>query len=238
MTEKSWKKRTAIAGIAALLIVSGNLPINLVAEDTDNPAPDTTETITEENTAPETSDSETDSEDNTNTETTVSTEETDSSLDQSSADESEAQKTNTLAGTSSDEEDQAAATGIQIQYDGSTTIHYVKDGNDTLILYCMNNGLHWPHKTPTISDVPTYSETTLSEFLGANDVEYSPDLELQLKSLLYAGYPYNGFGQYQIVDSSVKEVTEEEFDALLDAPQYLREDFPNSLGETVFTLKN
>ena len=88
MTEKSWKKRTAIAGIAAMLIVSGNLPINLVAEDNDNPAPDTTETITEENTAPDISDSETDSEDNTNTETTVSTEGTDSSLDQSSADES------------------------------------------------------------------------------------------------------------------------------------------------------
>lgn len=69
MTEKSWKKRTAIAGIAAMLIVSGNLPINLVAEDNDNPAPDTTETITEENTAPDISDSETDSEDNTNTET-------------------------------------------------------------------------------------------------------------------------------------------------------------------------
>ena len=153
MKNHNWKKKTVIAGIAAMLIVSGNLPINLVAEDNENPAPDTTETITEENTAPEISDSE----DNANTETTVSTEETDSSLDQSSADESEAQKTNTLAGTSSDEEDQAAATGIQIQYDGSPTIHYVKDGNDTLILYCMNNGLHWPHKTPTISDIPTYS---------------------------------------------------------------------------------
>lgn len=236
MTEKSWKKRTAIAGIAAMLIVSGNLPINLVAEDNDNPAPDTTETITEENTAPDISDSETDSEDNTNTETTVSTEGTDSSLDQSSADESEAQNTNTLAGTSS-EEDQAAA-GIQIQYDESTTIHYVKDGNDTLILYCMNNKLHWPHTTDSISSVPTYSETTLEDFCKDIGVTYTSTLESKLKALLYAGYPYNGFDQYQIVDSSGNELTDEEFNELLNPPQYLREDFPNSLGETVFTLEN
>lgn len=253
MTEKSWKKRTAIAGIAAMLIVSGNLPINLVAEDNDNPAPDTTETITEENTAPDISDSETDSEDNTNTETTVSTEGTDSSLDQSSADESEAQNTNTLAGTSS-EEDQAAAdpatdslsiasvsaaaTGIQIQYDESTTIHYVKDGNDTLILYCMNNKLHWPHTTDSISSVPTYSETTLEDFCKDIGMTYTSTLESKLKALLYAGYPYNGFDQYQIVDSSGNELTDEEFNELLNPPQYLREDFPNSLGETVFTLEN
>lgn len=253
MTEKSWKKRTAIAGIAAMLIVSGNLPINLVAEDNDNPAPDTTETITEENTAPDISDSETDSEDNTNTETTVSTEGTDSSLDQSSADESEAQNTNTLAGTSS-EEDQAAAdpatdslsiasvsaaaTGIQIQYDESTTIHYVKDGNDALILYCMNNKLHWPHTTDSISSVPTYSETTLEDFCKDIGMTYTSTLESKLKALLYAGYPYNGFDQYQIVDSSGNELTDEEFNELLNPPQYLREDFPNSLGETVFTLEN
>lgn len=98
MKNHNWKKKTVIAGIAAMLIASGNLPINLVAEDNENPAPDTTETITEENTAPEISDSE----DNANTETTVSTEETDSSPDQSSADKSEAQKTNASADTSSE----------------------------------------------------------------------------------------------------------------------------------------
>lgn len=249
MKNHNWKKKTVIAGIAAMLIASGNLPINLVAEDNENPAPDTTETITEENTAPEISDSE----DNANTETTVSTEETDSSPDQSSADKSEAQKTNASADTSS-EEDQAAkapatdslliaslsaaATGIQIQYNKDTAIHYVEKGNDTLILYCMNNALHWPHIIPSISSVPTYSETTLEDFCADNGVTYTPTLESKLKALLYAGYPYNGFGQYQIVDSSANELTDEEFNELLNPPQYLREDFPNSLGETVFTLQN
>ncbi|MDY4681738.1 MAG: Cna B-type domain-containing protein, partial [Lachnospiraceae bacterium] len=250
MKNHNWKKKTVIAGIAAMLIASGNLPINLVAEDNENPAPDTTETITEENTAPEISDSE----DNTNTETTVSTEETDSSPDQSSADKSEAQKTNASADTSS-EEDQAAkapandslliaslsaaaAPGIQIQYDESTTIHTVKEGNDTLILYCMNNALHWPHIIPSISSVPTYSETTLEGFCADNDVTYSDTLESELKALLYAGYPYNGFGQYQIVKQKTDELTDDEYNELLTPPQYLRDDFPDSLGTTIFTLDN
>ena len=249
MKNHNWKKKAVIAGIAAMLIASGNLPINLVAEDNENPAPDTTETITEENPAPEISDSE----DNTNTETAVSTEETDSSPDQSSADKSEAQKTNASADTSS-EEDQAAkapandslliaslsaaAPGIQIQYDESTTIHTVKEGNDTLILYCMNNALHWPHTTPTISSVPTYSKTTLEDFCADNRVTYSSTLESELKALLYAGYPYNGFDQYQIVKQETDELTDDEYNELLTPPQYLRDDFPDSLGTTIFTLDN
>ena len=44
MTEKNWKKKTAIGGIAAMLIASGNLPLHLIAEDTNSPAPETGET--------------------------------------------------------------------------------------------------------------------------------------------------------------------------------------------------
>ena len=34
-----------------------------------------------------------------------------------------------------------AAGGLQIQYDELTTIHSIGSGDDTLILYCMNNAL-------------------------------------------------------------------------------------------------
>ncbi len=132
----------------------------------------------------------------------------------------------------------ADETGIQIQYNEKTTIHSITDGDDTLILYCMNNELHWPHTTPTISAVPTYSKTTLEQFCADNHVEDSKDLAAKLKALLYAGYPYNGFGQYQIVDTTADELTEEEYNVLLTPPQYLRDDFPESLGTTVFTLEN
>lgn len=132
----------------------------------------------------------------------------------------------------------AAAAGIQIQYDESTTMHSITEGNDTLILYCMNNALHWPHTTPTISSVPTYSETTLEDFCADNDVTYSSTLESELKALLYAGYPYNGFGQYQIVEQATNELTDDEYNELLTPPQYLRDDFPDSLGTTIFTLDN
>ncbi len=133
-----------------------------------------------------------------------------------------------------------AATGIQIQYDDETTIHSVGDGDDTLILYCMNNALHWPHSTASTPSVPAYRQTTIADFLSANGVTDSSKistLESELKALLYAGYPYNGLGLYQVVDS-VPDITEDEFNELLTPPQFLRDDFPDSLGTTVFTLSD
>lgn len=48
----------------------------------------------------------------------------------------------------------ADETGLQIQYDPATTIHSIGSGDDTLILFCMNNALHWPHTTDAITSVP------------------------------------------------------------------------------------
>ncbi len=43
-----------------------------------------------------------------------------------------------------------AAGGVKIDYDAESTIHSVtaSDGSK-IILFCMNDGLHWPHSTPT-----------------------------------------------------------------------------------------
>lgn len=54
---------------------------------------------------------------------------------------------------------------LQIQYDEKTEIHYVLDpesASGRIILYCMNNQSHWPHTTPSISNVPSYIEGYLT----------------------------------------------------------------------------
>ncbi|MCI6638730.1 MAG: Cna B-type domain-containing protein, partial [Lachnospiraceae bacterium] len=129
------------------------------------------------------------------------------------------------------------ASGITIDYDDQTEIHSVSGQDGTkIILYCMNNDLHWPHKTPSILNVPTYTETSLEEFLDANKpTEEAPEtLKTKLENLLYAGYPYNGYSLYKIVDS-VPTISEDDFNQLLTPPQYLRDDFPESLGNNTFT---
>ncbi|HAT82195.1 MAG TPA: hypothetical protein DCS59_01985 [Eubacterium sp.] len=47
--------------------------------------------------------------------------------------------------------------GISIEYDPSSTIHKV--GN--VILFCMNNEMHWPHDTDTFK-APLYEEGYLT----------------------------------------------------------------------------
>lgn len=139
------------------------------------------------------------------------------------------------AGTSENNQ----TSGITIDYDG-TAIHSVTDSNgDKLILYCMNDSLHWPHKTPSITNVPTYTETRFSDFFSANNItgDAQDTLKTELQNLLYAGYPYNGYGLYEVVDQA-PTITEEEFNELLTPPQYLRDDFPDSLGNNTFSYSD
>lgn len=56
----------------------------------------------------------------------------------------------------------------------------------------------------------------------------------KLLAILYAGYPYNGLHLYEVTDQG-KQITEAEFNQMLDAPEVLRQDFPDSLGDTTFT---
>lgn len=126
---------------------------------------------------------------------------------------------------------------VTIDYDPNTTIHSVTQSDGTkIILYCMNNDLHWPHATESIKNVPTYTETTFEDFFAANNItgDAQTALKTKLESLLYAGYPYNGYGLYEIVPSVVK-ISEDDFNQLLTPPRYLRDDFPDSIGNNTFT---
>ncbi len=131
---------------------------------------------------------------------------------------------------------------VVIDYDKNTDIHSVADsGGNRIILYCMNNGLHWPHTTPTISSVPAYSEITFDEFCKQNGITDSAkisNIEEQLKTILYAGYPYNGLSLYQINTGTATSISESEFNQMLIPPDVLRTDFPDSIGQNAFTYSS
>jgi hypothetical protein len=131
----------------------------------------------------------------------------------------------------------APAGGVTIDYDEQSTIHSVTDPDGTkIILFCMNNGLHWPHKTPSIQNVPKYTKTTIQEFCKENNISDSDGntLARRLKNILFAGYPNNGYALYQVVNQETA-LTESEFNQLLDPPVYLRTDFSDSIGNETFT---
>jgi hypothetical protein len=135
----------------------------------------------------------------------------------------------------------AATTGITIEYDENTTIHSVTDAaGNKIILYCMNDQLHWPHSTPTTPNVPKYTEETIEQFLtdnGITETAKQTAISQTLIKLLYAGYPYNGFGLYEVVDQAMT-LTEAEYNQFLDPPAYLRTDFPDSVGSNTFTYSD
>lgn len=127
--------------------------------------------------------------------------------------------------------------GLTISYDPNTDIHSITDqSGNTIILFCMNNELHWPHTTPSIPTVPTYTEVSFEDFFNANNItgEAQTALKTSIENVLYAGYPYNGFGLYQVVETA-PAISEADFNALLVPPQYLRDDFPDSIGNNTFT---
>ena len=128
------------------------------------------------------------------------------------------------------------ATSQKIKYDEDTTIHWLPNPNDSserIILYCMNNKLQWPHTTPSAPDVPEYVEGYLTEKDFDSTEEYRECMQ-RLEAILYAGYPYNGLHLYEIV-SEGHQISEAEFNELLKAPDVIRSDFPDSIGNTQFT---
>lgn len=132
-----------------------------------------------------------------------------------------------------------ATGGITIQYDTATDIHYVADpesANGRIILYCMNNSSHWPHTTPSIPNVPSYIEGYLTPDKFSSQEAYEACMN-KLLAILYAGYPYNGLNMYTIV-SSTTGISEDAFNALLNPPSWIRTDFPDSIGDTVFSYSD
>ncbi|MCI6756562.1 MAG: hypothetical protein MR607_06590 [Lachnospiraceae bacterium] len=125
-------------------------------------------------------------------------------------------------------------TGIKIGYDESTDIHSVQDGEGgSLILFCMNNMMHWPHDTPSFK-APNYESADLKTYLTNHGVTDADACISQLEALIYAGYNNNGLALYEIVGNA-QQISEEEFNQLLVPPEYLRTDFPDSIGNTQFS---
>lgn len=123
---------------------------------------------------------------------------------------------------------------VKIGYDSKTDIHSVTDDDGTkIILYCMNNQLHWPHSTSSTPNVPNYTLGYLTPGMFRPQEKYEECME-KLLAILYAGYPYNGLHLYEVTDQG-KQITEAEFNQMHDAPEVLRQDFPDSLGSTTFT---
>lgn len=132
-----------------------------------------------------------------------------------------------------------ATGGIEIKYDTATEIHYVVDSesaNGRIILYCMNNSSQWPHTGPTIPTVPSYIQGYLTPEKFTSPEDYKACMN-KLLAILYAGYPYNGLNMYQIVDKATG-ITEDQFNALLNPPSWIRTDFPDSIGDTVFSYSD
>jgi hypothetical protein len=128
---------------------------------------------------------------------------------------------------------------VQIQYDDKTEIHSVPDPESVggrIILYCMNNQSHWPHTTPSISTVPSYIEGYLTPEKFKSQADYEACMD-KLLAILYAGYPYNGMNMYTVVDST-QGISADAFNALLNPPSWIRSDFPDSIGDTVFSYSD
>lgn len=120
-------------------------------------------------------------------------------------------------------------------------IHYIHDPefNKKIVLFCMNNELHWPHHTENMGDVqvPGYTEGYLkpSDFQSQRDYD---ECMRRLSKLLYAGYPYNGERLYKIVDNSSNYApTIEQFNEMLIVPAVLQTAYP-FLGHHDFTYED
>ena len=129
----------------------------------------------------------------------------------------------------------------KIDYNEQTDIHSVKmeDGSE-VIIFCMNNKRHWPHTTPTITSVPLYEQTSIEEFCkenGITDPDKVAEFTDRLKTILYAGYPYNGMSLYG-TKSNVDIITEDQFNLILNPPEALRKDFPDTLDGRIFSLND
>lgn len=134
---------------------------------------------------------------------------------------------------------------VKIHYDTATEIHYVEDpdsANGHIILYCMNNASHWPHVGGSIGTIPDYSlgYLTPDKFKAKYPDTYQQAYQAcmdKLLAILYAGYPYNGMNMYTVVDST-QGISEDAFNALLNPPSWIRSDFPDSIGDTVFSYSD
>ena len=106
----------------------------------------------------------------------------------------------------------SAINSVAINYDPDTGVHYTGSSSTDDIVYCMNNGLHWPHTTDTYSQIPDYK---LNE--SYIDLSKNSAFRKALAYVLYAGYPKDGLGICK-----VEEITEKQFDRYLQVPDEIK----------------
>lgn len=78
------------------------------------------------------------------------------------------------------------------------------------------------------------------DFLIANGITDSEKINAmtnQLETILYAGYPYNGANLYSNADA-VDTITVEQYNKFLVPPSVIRKDFPDEIGNEVFTYND
>ena len=127
---------------------------------------------------------------------------------------------------------------IQVDHDKSNDTYFVHDTN--IILFCLNNGLAWPSKELGLPTEANYSPMDFKDFLIANGITDSEKINTmtnQLETILYAGYLYNGANLYSNADA-VDTITVEEYDKFLVPPSVIRKDFPDEIGNEVFTYND
>ncbi|WP_308780451.1 DUF5979 domain-containing protein [uncultured Clostridium sp.] len=116
-------------------------------------------------------------------------------------------------------------------------IHYIDDPSypqESLVVYCMNNLLNWPHRTEKIPRVPNYTYG----YLDADSIENYDEMSEKIKKVLFAGYPYNGKKLYKIVEiDQITTPSEAEFNDILKPPAEIANAFPE-LGQSKLTLNN
>jgi pilin isopeptide linkage protein len=140
----------------------------------------------------------------------------------------------------------AEGNAYTVIFDPNTGMHSIP--NAGMILYCMNNKLVWPHEEIGVNGtVPTYykrSDLDSTDFSNNDNAyqyykEHRDEFKQKLAAILYAGYPINGLNLYNISnESNTQSLTEEQCNNMLNAPTILREAFPDSIGDHIFTYEN
>ena len=127
---------------------------------------------------------------------------------------------------------------IQVDHDKSNDTYFVHDTN--IVLFCLNNGLAWPSKELGLPTEANYSPMDFKDFLIANGITDSEKINAmtnKLETIIYAGYPYNGADLYSNADT-VDTITVNQYNKFLVPPSVIRKDFPDEIGNEVFTYND
>lgn len=98
-----------------------------------------------------------------------------------------------------------------------------EDENYRFVVYCMNDRLAWPHYTGSNGNPPQYVKGYLTRDMFDSDEEFE-EVNRKLALILFAGYPNNSVGLYEIGKGDA--ITVEAFNRLLVPSEELMKAFP------------